>query len=539
MRASRLVWASSCFVITATLGTAGFAFAQATAPAAKATPEQWNEQWLAASQDAATARTAQLDVLQKTVAAGPYRDDWESLREHQTPEWFHDAKFGIFIHWGLFSVPAYANEWYSRNMYQAGTPEFAHQVATYGPQSKFGYKDFIPMFRMEKWDPNAWASLFQRAGARYVIPVAEHHDGFAEYKTALSPWNAVAMGPHRDLVGDLQTAVQGHGMKFGVSYHRAEHDWFFDGGRGFDSDVNDPKNAGFYGPAEKRLNESTDDALARDYTYVSQQFKEDWLARTTELIDRYHPDLVYLDWWVGHPDFRRTQEQFASFYYDQAAQHKQPVVMFSKYDNMASGAGTADVERGAKPTIQALPWQTDTSISNASWGYVVGDTFKTPQVLLDQLVDVVSKNGNLLLNIGPRPDGTIPEPVQNALLAVGKWLEVNGEAIYGSRPWIQFGEGPTRVEAGSMQDRHALEYTPADFRFTTQGGHLYAIEMRRPTDGETIIQSLGKGKIVVHDVTLLGNGGKLTWKQAEDGLHITLPATPTSEDRPVFRIKLQ
>lgn len=519
---------------------AAAASAQATRPLPDATPELWNQQWLSASKEASTTREHELSVLDRTIAEGPYRDDWESLKTHTTPDWFRDAKFGIFLHWGLFSVPAFANEWYSRNMYQQGTPEFAHQVATYGPQSKFGYKDFIPKFTMQHWDPNAWATLFQRAGARYVIPVAEHHDGFALYNTQLSPWNTVAMGPHRDLVGDLQTAVRAHSMHFGVSYHRAEHDWFFDGGRAFDSDVNDPKYAGFYGPAQKRENESTDDALlTRDYTYVSSQFKEDWLARTTELVGRYHPDLVYLDWWVGHPDFRATQERFASFFYDQAAQHQQPVVLFSKYDNMASGAGTQDVERGAMTAIQAMPWQTDTSISNASWGYVEGDTFKTPEVLLDQLVDVVSKNGNLLLNIGPRPDGTIPEPVQQTLLTVGRWLDRNGEAVYGSRPWARFGEGPTQVEAGSMQDRKALSYTPADFRFTTHGGYLYAIEMRWPTKGDAVIHSLANGKGTVQEVTMPGETVKLQWKQAADGLHVTLPATRKGEYGAVFKIKLQ
>ncbi len=539
-RACRLhkAFRSVSLLIAAPL-VAGTAVAQAGMPNPAATPEEWNSQWQQASEGASAARAAELATLDKTIAAGPYRDDWESLKQHKTPEWFHDAKFGIFLHWGLFSVPAFANEWYSRNMYQQGTPEFAHQVATYGPQSKFGYKDFIPMFTMARWDPNAWAALFRKAGARYVIPVAEHHDGFAEYQTALSPWNAVAMGPHRDLIGDLQAAVQKHDMHFGISYHRAEHDWFFDGGRSFDSDVNDPRYASFYGPAEKRLNEATDDALTRDYTFVSPQFTEDWLARTVELIDHYHPDLVYLDWWVGHPDFRRTQERFATFYYDEAAQRRQPVVMFSKYDNMATDAGTSDVERGAKSTIQAQPWQTDTSISNASWGYVVGDTFKSPETLLDQLVDVVSKNGNLLLNIGPKPDGTIPEPVQATLLTIGRWLDTNGEAIYGSRPWKQFSEGPTQVQAGSMQDRKALVYTPADFRFTTHNGALYAIEMRWPTGGTTVIHSLAKGSATVQDVTLLGSPGKLTWQQAEDGLHVQLPAHPVGDYGAVFRIQLQ
>lgn len=514
--------------------------AQTGAAQGAVTPETWNQQWVEASHGADAVRARELGTLERTIAAGPYRDDWESLKQHPTPAWFPDAKFGIFIHWGLFSVPAFANEWYSRNMYQQGTPEFAHQVATYGPQSKFGYKDFIPQFTMAQWDPAAWATLFQQAGARYVIPVAEHHDGFAMYRTELSPWNAVGMGPHRDMVGDLQTAVKAKGMHFGVSYHRAEHDWFFDGGRAFDSDVNDPKYAGFYGPAEKRDNESKDDAaLVRDFTYVSQQFKEDWLARTTELTERYHPDLVYLDWWVGHPDFRSTQERFATFFYDQAAQNKQPVVMFSKYDNMAAGAGTMDVERGAMTETQTLPWQTDTSISNASWGYLVHDTFKSPQVLLDQLVDVVSKNGNLLLNIGPKPDGTIPEPVQQTLLTMGRWLSMNGEAIYGSRPWKRFGEGPTRIQAGSMQDRQVAEYTAADFRFTSKGGVVYVIEMRWPQDGQAVVHSFPGSGAAVREVSLLGSGGKLTWRQAEDGLHISLPAKRVGEYNPVFRIALR
>ena len=513
-----------------------------TLPAPQATPEEINEQWVQAMQSYAPVRQGELTLLEKTIAGGPYQADWQSLEKHTTPAWFQDAKFGIFLHWGLFSVPAYGNEWYSRNMYQAGSPEFAHQVATYGPQSKFGYKDFIPMFRMEKFDPNAWADLFKRAGARYVVPVAEHHDGFALFKTSLTPWNAVEMGPHRDLIGDLQSAVLSHGLKFGVSYHRAEHDWFFDGGRSFDSDVNDPKYAGFYGPAEHRDNYSTDDSLAKDYTFVSEQFRSDWLARTVELQSRYHPDLVYYDWWVGYPDFRECGEKSAAFYYDQAAQRQQQVVMFSKYDNLAPGAGTHDVERGALPEIEKLPWQTDTSISNASWGYVEHDTFKTPQTILDQLIDVVSKNGNLLLNIGPRPDGTIPDEAAKTLLAIGSWLDTNGEAIYGSRPWRTFAEGPTRIKSGTFQDLAATKYKAEDFRFTTHNGLLYAIEMRWPTNGEALVHSLATGlpgDARVKEVALLGDADKLLWHQDGDGLHIKLPARPIGAYAFVLRVKLQ
>lgn len=516
------------------------ATAQSSPQGQQSTPESLNGEWVSASAAAQGARTAQLTALQRTLDAGPFRPDWPSLQTHQTPAWFNDAKFGIFIHWGVFSVPAFGSEWYSRNMYQQGTPEFAHHVATYGPQSQFGYKDFIPRFRMEHFDPNNWADLFQRAGARYVVPVAEHHDGFALYKTALTPWNAVDMGPHRDLVGDLATAVRAHGMKLGLSSHRAEHDWFFDGGRNFPSDVSDPRYAGFYGPAEHRELESSDDAsLSRDYTYLSVEYRADWLARSVELVDRYHPDLLYFDWWVGFPDFRETEERFAAFFYDHAAQTGQSVVMYTKNDNMASGAGTLDVERGALSGIQAKPWQTDTSLSNASWGYVEGDTYKTPQVLLDQLVDIVSKNGNLLLNIGPRADGTIPEPAQKTLLAMGAWLQVNGEAIYGSRPWKSFGEGPTKIQAGSFQDKKEIPYTAEDFRFTTRAGALYAIEMRRPGDGKVMIRSLGRSAGTVNAVELLGYPGKLQWEQGADGLHITLPSQPAATYAATFRIQMQ
>ncbi|MGI4829504.1 MAG: alpha-L-fucosidase [Janthinobacterium lividum] len=535
-------WARGLVFLVSVCTAGTWAPAQTTAPAATrpTTPESWNTQWVQASAGATQARAAQFVDLNRTLAAGPFRNDWQSLQQHQSPDWFHDAKFGIFLHWGVFSVPAFGSEWYSRNMYQQGTREFAHHVATYGPQSSFGYKDFIPQFRMEHFDPNAWADLFLRSGARYVIPVAEHHDGFALYKTDLSPWNAVAMGPHRDLVGDLEAAVRAHGLHFGVSYHRAEHDWFFDGGRAFNSDVNDPRFAGFYGPAEERQLESKDDAvLNRDYTFVSEEFRQDWLARTVEVVERYHPDLVYFDWWVGFPDFRATQERFATFYYNFAAQHAQSVVLFSKYDNMAEGAGTLDVERGALSGIQPLPWQTDTSLSNASWGFVEGDTYKTPEVLLDQLVDIVSKNGNLLLNIGPRADGTIPEAAQATLVAMGRWLQVNGEAIYGSRPWTLFGEGPTQIQSGTFQDTHAPAYTPADFRFTTRAGSLYAIEMRWPKDNQAIIHSLKGGTHVVRAVTLVGSRSKLHWQQSEDGLHIQLPAQQTGEYGAVFRIELE
>lgn len=516
-----------------------------TAPtAATLTPEQIDAQWITANSKYDAERKRILADVDKTVASGPFRDDWQSLSTYQAPEWFRDAKFGIFIHWGVYSVAGFGSEWYSRNMYQRDMPDFAHHVATYGPQSSFGYKDLIPKFTAEHFDPNAWAKLFHDAGAHYVIPVAEHHDGFPMYESNLTDWCAGKMGPKRDVLGDLAKAVRAEGMHLGASSHRAEHDWFFDGGRHFASDVNDPKYAAFYGPAQLRqLDGENSDLLSHDFTYVSPAFMDDWLARTAEIVERYHPDLIYFDWWVGQPDFRTHLARFATYYYNHAAAQHQPVALFYKLSAMADGSATLDLERGGLADIRKQPWQTDTSLSNASWGYVEGDTYKSPEVVIHQLVDVVSKNGNLLMNVGPKPDGTIPEGAAKTLLAVGEWLKVNGDAIYGTRPWRQFGEGPTQIEAGQFHDREIKPYTAEDFRFTTKGDTLYAIELAWPKNGEAVIHALasGVGTRAIASVELLGaakgnSGQQLTFTQQQDGLHINIPSQPVGEYAYAYRI---
>ena len=424
-------------------------------------------------------------------------------------------------------------------MYQQGSPDFAHQVATYGPQAQFGYKDLIPKFTAEHFDPAVWAKLFHDSGARYVIPVAEHHDGFPMYQSNLTDWCAGKMGPKRDVLGELATAVRAEGMHLGASSHRAEHDWFFDGGRHFASDVNDPKYAAFYGPAQLNGADHGDVGnLAREFTYVSPAFMDDWLARTAEIVERYHPDLVYFDWWVGEPDFRSHLQRFATYYYNHAAAQHQPVVLFYKLNDMADGSATLDLERGGLGDIRSQPWQTDTSLSNGSWGYIEHDTYKSPETVIHQLADVVSKNGNLLMNVGPRPDGTIPESAANTLLAVGTWLKVNGDAIYGTRPWRQYGEGPTKFEAGSFHDTDSKPYTAEDYRFTTKDGALYAIELGWPKGGEAIVHALGSnvGTREVASVALLGSARPLTFEQKPDGLHVHVPAGPIGQYAYAYRI---
>jgi alpha-L-fucosidase len=475
-----------------------------------------------------------LKTVDVAVAAGPFAAAWPSLERYEVPAWYRDGKFGIFIHWGLYSVPAFGNEWYPRNMYKQGTPEFAHHVATFGPQAKFGYKDFIPQFKAERFSAAGWARLFKEAGARFVVPVAEHHDGFPMYDCSLTEWSAAKMGPKRDLVGELARAVPAEGLVFGLSSHRAEHWWFLDGGTEFDSDVKDPRYAAFYGPArpQKRAEDQSEPP--------TREYLDDWLARTAEIVDKYRPQLVWFDWWIEQPVFEPYLRRFAAFYYNRGAQWQKGVAINYKNASFPAKAAVFDVERGQLPGIRPEFWQTDTSISKNSWGYVSKQDYKTAGAIVDDLVDIVSKNGALLLNIGPRPDGTIPEPEQEILREIGRWLKTNGEAIYGTRPWAAYGEGPTGVVGGSFNDTKRQAFTGRDIRFTTKPGALYAIALAWP--GKTFtVEALGTGathaKGRVTHVRLLGHEGALGFTQDAVGLHVTLPEKAPGEHAFAFRVE--
>ncbi len=495
-----------------------------TKPTAAQSPQQIDDAWQKASSNYDGARKALLNDVNRAIIAGPFRDDWESLRRYETPDWYKDAKFGIFIHWGVYSVPAFGNEWYPRNMYQPGSEENKHHLATYGPVSQFGYKDFIPRFKAEHFDPDQWAELFKESGAKYVVPVFEHHDGFAMYDSGLSDWTVVKMGPRRDMYGELAKALRARGVRLGASSHRIEHDFFLDGGRKIDSDVNDPKYAAFYGPAHSWLDGKK--TLLQDWTYLSNEYADDWLARDAEIVEKYEPDIIYFDWWIGQPNARRHVAKFAAFYYNHAASlGKVPVINY-KDSALEDHSAVLDIERGQLAGIRPLYWQTDTSVSNKSWGYIDNDNFKSAESIVHQLVDIVSKNGNLLVNFGPRSDGTIPEEVQSRLREIGSWLKLNGEAIYGTRAWTKFGEGPTAIVEGAFHDTESKPFTPQDFRFTTKGNTLYAIELAWPENGEAVIQSLtpsGLGNSKIESVSLLGYAGVIAYEQKPDGVHIHLP----------------
>lgn len=466
-----------------------------------------------------------LRKIEEVIANGPYKDTWESLSKYRVPDWYQKTKFGIFIHWGVFSVPAFGNEWYPRNMYIKGSPEFEHHVKTYGPQKEFGYKNFIPMFAAPKFEPQKWADLFEEAGAEYVVPVAEHHDGFQMYKSELSHWNAWEMGPKRDVLGEVLKACESKGMTRGASSHRIEH-WFFLGhGKEFDSDIKEPLERGdLYWPsmpeAEHHDIEST--------PTPTDEFLSDWLVRTCEIIDQYRPKILYFDWWIQHRSAKPYVKKLAAYYYNRAAEWGMEVVINYKHDAFLFGTAVPDVERGQFADVKPYVWQTDTAIALNSWGYTENNDYRGARELICDLVDIVSKNGRLLLNVGPKADGTISEEETGILREIGKWLKVNGKAIYGTSVWRTYGEGPTKIVEGQFSDGIKKNFTSQDFRFTTGEGLLYVTALGSSEDGCYDIVSLGIQDAsrqanfagIIQDVQVLGCEEKPVWKRDEKGLHI-------------------
>ena len=437
-----------------------------------------------------------------SIPPGPVQPTWESIRaNYHDPEWFRDAKFGIMMHWGIYSVPAHGSEWYVRYMYGGNKGVMQWHTEHFGPTEKFGYKDFFPMFTAAKWDPDAWAKLFKDAGAKYVLASGEHHDGFSNWKSDLNKFNSVNYGPHRDLVGDLTAAVRKVGLKTGVANHSNAHFDFIPALPG--SDQFDPEWSAFYSVADR-----SDAAYAK--------FVETWTTKNIELIDQYQPDMLWFDFNGSDRSWDPLKMRLCAYYYNRAAAWGKQVAISSKGQSFLAGM-LMDYEReGRAPKhLTDYVWQPDDPIAD-KFGYVevpdangkmVGLPLKSPAGIVGNLVRNVSRNGNYLLNISPKADGTIPEAQQAVLLAIGKWLGVNGDAIYGTRPWKMSEEG--RVY------------------FTTKGQTLYAISLAWPTNNVLVIPALGEGKGQegqIEKVELLGHDGSLEFTQTADGLTVKFPA---------------
>lgn len=493
---------------------------------------------LAAMQAGAPQGSSDAYAAPKPDLKGPVQPTWESLRDTYTlPSWFHQAKFGIFIHWGLYSIPAHHNEWYERHMYQ--DPDgIAWHTQHYGAPDKFGYKDFIPLFKPVNYHADEWISLFQRAGARYVVTVAEHHDGFPMYHSELTPWCAGRMGPKRDLTGELAAAARKQNFIFGLSSHRMEHAYFAYPAKGLANDQFDPKYAGFYGPPiDQPFNSSGN----------SKIFQLDWLARVQELVDKFEPQMLYFDNGVNTRAYDEVKLRAAAYLYNRAHERGYQTTLATK-DDAFLFATVQDFEgtHHAPKWPFAGPWQCDTPIGN-SWGYIEGLKVASGLSLIHQIMAVASCGGNLLLNISPKGDGSIPEDQQQSLRTLGDWLQENGEAIYSSRAWVIPGEGPAipSTPNGDWKGRSTAildwphvkaaaekPYGETDFRFTAKDGKLYAIGYKYPAS-EARIKSLSAEKTKIERVNLLGKQSQpIKFRQTSEALVCTLPPETTKVGQP-------
>jgi len=459
--------------------------------------------------------------------SGPFAPTVESLLNYRCPDWFRDAKFGIYLHWGVYSV-AERGEWYPRRLYIQGTDDYAHHVKTYGHPSEFGYKDFIPMWRGERFDPERLVDLFKRAGARYVTPCAVHHDNFDLWNSRHHRFNSVAMGPKKDITGLWRDAALAAGLRFGVTTHLARAYSWFNVNKG--PDTSGPLKGVPYDGADPAWSEfyfaPHDDTNLRHPVNPPPHWRKHWFDRICDLIDTYRPDHLYFDGAIPFQGDDRGQtglELLAHYYNHSVAAHdgRQECVMCIKKINdhgyFFDGVATLDIERGRASDILLQPWQTDTSIG--PWGYEAGADYRSVQEIIHELVDIVAKNGNLLLNVPPKADGTLDRQTEDILEAIGRWLDVNGEAIYATRPWKLIRN--------------------SDVRFTRRDDAIYAIALSWPGEaGELVIDALGADENAgtVRAVGLVGSSAPITWRQDAAALRIALPAERPCDHAWAFRM---
>lgn len=505
------------------------------------------------------------------MAKGPFKPNWESLQQYQTPEWFRDAKFGIWAHWGPQCQPEFG-DWYAREMYYQGTKTYDYHVAKYGHPSKFGFKDVINEWKAEQFNPEQLLELYKRAGAKYFMALANHHDNFDNYNSKYHAWNSVNLGPKKDLIGAWAKATKKQGLRFGVSVH-ASHAWsWYEGsqqadktgdlaGVPYDGKLTKKDGKGTfwedYDPQElyaqnHELSTGSDNinGIHKQWNWgngvavPSKAYCDNFYNRTVDLVNQYDPDLVYFDdtalplWPISDAGLR-----FAAHFYNRNIKTKgklEAVINGKILDEAQRKTMVWDIERGQSNSIEPLPWQTDTCIG--SWHYdrriYQEKRYKSAKTVLHTLIDVVSKNGNLMLSVPLRGDGSIDSEEQKVVEGIADWMTINSECIFATRPWKVFGEGPAMEKAAPLSaqgfnEGKGLPFTINDIRFTTKGDALYAIPLGKPTESKLLIKSLASGNALypkeIAKVILVGKGNSLNFTRTSEGLLVDLPESIKEE----------
>ncbi len=472
-----------------------------------------------------------LSFLLKVNAQQKFKPTDESLMQYKYPEWFRDAKFGIWAHWGPQAVPR-QGDWYAKNIYMEGSSQNKYHVEHYGTPSVFGYKNIIPLWKAEKWNPDKLMALYKKAGAKYFVSMGSHHDNFFLWNSRIHKWNSVNMGPHKDVVGLWQKAAKNAGLRFGVSEHLAASFNWYQPSHGSDKkgtyagvpyDGHDPQYADLY------HSPNPDSGDMKKWITTNPGWQKEWLSDVTELIDIYHPDLLYSDSQLPFGDVGRAM--VAHYYNADMAKNGGKLEAVYTPKQQSEGKWAQDVERGVLDSISPYPWQTDTSIGD--WFYKTGQKYKSADEVAQLLMDVVSKNGNLLINVVQTPEGDLEHDVMKIVSDIGDWTAANGEGLYGTRPWKIYGEGPSTIKANQKKGRFGglsdtRGYQSGDFRFTTKANVLYAFDMAI-ADADINITSLGKNSKYLNkpivSVTMLGSNQKLKWTQQDNALVITKPAS--------------
>lgn len=509
-----------------------------------------------------------------TMAYGQkkYKADWKSLSKHnESPEWFQDAKFGIYFHWGPYSVPAFGNEHYPRTMYghKSGKKpvqktkkeegvgvgfqtyrEHEFHKENFGAPKDFEYHDLIPMFKGTNYNAEQWADLFLLAGAKFAGPVAMHHDGYAMWDSKITPWNAAQTGPKTDIVGTLSKALRKRNLKVITTFHHAKVGRYPE-----DADARTQHRWHYLGrekylerEAPKRVNNDTEALQLLYGTMPWNKFCTNWNGLLKEVIDNYQPDMIWFDSWLDRLPQKNRQE-FAAYYLNQAKKWDKEVVITYKQNDLPQNVGVLDFEKGRMDELTDYTWLTDGTISDGSWAttgswsYTEELDIKDSKTLLHILIDIVSKNGNFLLNISPTADGIIPDAQQKSLLEMGTWLRANGEAIYGTRPFITYGEGPKRLQGSGHFVAMTKPYDKENIRYTTKENDIYAIQMGwAGSQKEVLLTAFAKdkiGKTKIKNVSVLDSSETISWELNDQGLIVKTPFKASNKKALVFKIETE